>query len=196
VFFSPSDYASYIRFLAAQARRFALEIWAYCLMPNHVHLIVVPSNESALSRPLGEAHRRYARLINERFGWRGHLWQERFGSFPMDEPHLIAAIRYVLLNPVRAGLVEKVTDWPYSSGRAHIQGASDLLVDTGPVANIVPDWDEYLSIDNESLPETEAFRTHGCTGRPLGSSTFVKSIEEMTGRYLRPRKPGRKASVS
>ena len=191
VFFSQDDYRSYIGLLALQASRHALEIWAYCLMPNHVHLIVVPSTEEGLARPLGEAHRRYAALVNRREGWTGHLWQERFSSFPMDEPHLLTAIRYVLLNPVRAGMVEAATDWSYSSARAHVLGKPDQLVNTRAAADRVSDWRRYLGLEVPSK-EAEVLRRHGRSGRPLGSDGFIERLERLTGRRLRPRKAGRR----
>ena len=191
VFFSQDDYRSYIGLLALQASRHALEIWAYCLMPNHVHLIVVPSTEEGLARPLGEAHRRYAALVNRREGWTGHLWQERFSSFPMDEPHLLTAIRYVLLNPVRAGMVEAATDWSYSSARAHVLGKPDQLVNTRAAADRVSDWRRYLGLEVPSK-EAEVLRRHGRIGRPLGSDGFIERLERLTGRRLRPRKAGRR----
>ena len=190
VFFSPEDYRTYTEILARQARRHALDIWAYCLMPNHVHLIVAPSTEEGLARPLGETHRRYACLVNERYRWSGHLWQERFSSFPMDEPHLRAALRYVLLNPVRAGLVKRATDWPFSSARAQVMGTPDGLVNTVPAAERVLDWDRYLR--SEGPPETETLRDHDRAGRPLGSDRFIDRLEKRSGRRLRPRKRGRK----
>ena len=79
-------------------------------MPNHVHLIAVPQTSDALCLAIGEAHRRYTRHVNFRQGWRGHLWQGRFASFVMDEVHLLTAMRYVELNPVKAGLVETPGD--------------------------------------------------------------------------------------
>ena len=82
-----------------------VEIWAYCLMPNHVHLIAVPQSPDGLRLAIGEVHRRYTRMVNFREGWRGHLWQGRFASFVLDEPYVLTAARYVELNPVRAGLV-------------------------------------------------------------------------------------------
>ena len=103
-FFCDEDYLEYLRLLAHWCSRHGNRIWAYCLMPNHVHLIVVPRTADGLRRGIGEAHRRYSRRINFRQGWRGHLWQARFASFVMDEPHLIAAARYVERNPVRARL--------------------------------------------------------------------------------------------
>lgn len=185
VFFCRDDYESYCGLLARQADRHQLQIWAYCLMPNHVHLIAVPSSETGLARPFGEAHRRYAVLINRRQGWTGHLWQERFSSCPMDEAHLMAAIRYVLLNPVRAGLVSEATDWPHSSARAHVLGEPDKLVDTAPAASRVADWADLLR-GGAFTEETEALRQHGRAGYPVGSRSFIARVEQLTGRRLRP----------
>jgi putative transposase len=98
-FFNDEDYAVYLELLSEWTRKHDVEVWAYCLMPNHVHLIVVPGTQDGLARAIGEAHRRYTRRINFREGWKGHLWQERFSSFPMDENHLLTAVRYVEMNP-------------------------------------------------------------------------------------------------
>ena len=110
-FFRDGDYALYRHLLREGCAKAGTRIWAWCLMPNHVHLILVPSSEDGLRAALGEAHRRYTRLVNEREGWRGHLWQSRFASFAMDEQWLVACARYVELNPVRAGLVRRPEDW-------------------------------------------------------------------------------------
>jgi len=195
VFFSAADYRHYRRLLAAMARRYELGIWAYCLMPNHVHLVGVPSTETRLARPIGEAHRRYALAINRRQGWTGHLWQERFASFPMDEVHLLAAVRYILLNPVRAGLVQHPAEWAYSSARAHLDGEPDPLVDTGPLARRVDDWRSYLTAQLAD-EEVHSLRQHTSTGRPLGSDAFVEQLEVLTGRRLRRRPPGPKPRQS
>ena len=106
-FFNDGDYAAYLELMADWCREEGVEIWSYCLMPNHVHLIAVPKTEDGLRRAIGEAHRRYTRRINFREQWRGYLWQGRFASFIMDEPYLLAAARYVELNPVRAKLVDR-----------------------------------------------------------------------------------------
>ena len=124
-FFEDNDYREYINLLSEWCATCRVDIWAYCLMPNHVHLIAVPSSEDGLRRALGETHRRYTRLINFREGWRGHLWQGRFTSFPMDEKYLLCAARYVELNPVRAKLVDKPADYKWSSALAHISGDDD-----------------------------------------------------------------------
>ena len=94
VFFNEDDYQAYIELMSHWCQKHHVDIWAWCLMPNHVHLIAVPQDETGLARAIGEAHRRYTRRINFRENWRGHLWQERFASFPMDEQHLLAAARY------------------------------------------------------------------------------------------------------
>ena len=104
-FFNDGDYAAYLGLMAEWCRKEGVAIWSYCLMPNHTHLVAVPSSEDGLRRAIGEAHRRYSRRINFREKWRGYLWQGRFASFVMDEPYLLAAARYVELNPVRAKLV-------------------------------------------------------------------------------------------
>ncbi len=122
VFFGAEDYRLYRRLIATAARRDGAEIWAYCLMPNHVHLIVTPSDEDGLRATFAEAHRRYTEAINTRFHWTGHLFQGRFGAVVMDEPHLLAAVRYVALNPVIAGLVRHAEDWPWSSAPCPSRG--------------------------------------------------------------------------
>ena len=99
VFFSDKDKQAYIDILHEHASRAGVAFWAYCLMDNHVHLIAVPDHENSLARGIGEAHRKYTRMVNFREGWRGYLWQGRFNSYVMDERHLYAAIRYVERNP-------------------------------------------------------------------------------------------------
>ncbi len=191
VFFSDEDYQTYLALMASACRMAWTEVWAYCLMPNHVHLILVPSHGDGLRAALGEAHRRYTRRINFREGWRGHLWQERFHSFAMDETHLLAAVRYVELNPVRAGLVQRAEDWPWSSVSAHLAGADDALVRVAPMLQRVVRWRSYLETD-ESTKKTDAIRLHTRTGRPLGGESFIGVAERIAGRVVRARRPGRK----
>ena len=109
--------------MAEWCDRYRVQVWAYCLMPNHVHLIAVPASSDGLRGAIGEAHRRYTTVINRREGWRGHLWQGRFASYVMDDRYTLAAARYVELNPVRAGLVARAEDYPCSSARAHLLGS-------------------------------------------------------------------------
>lgn len=188
-FFCENDYKNYLALMAEWCRRHQVEIWAYCLMPNHVHLVTVPSSQEGLARAIGEAHRRYTLRINQREGWRGHLWQERFSSFVMDEQHLFAAVRYVELNPVRASLAGAPEDYPWSSARAHLAGADDALVSVQPMLNMVGDWREFLS--NADGKEEDLLRRNEKTGRPLGSSVFIDHIEKVSGKVLKHKRPGR-----
>ena len=193
-FFCDEDYEAYLELMAEWCGEHGVEIWAYCLMPNHVHLIAVPQSDDTLARAIGEAHRRYTRRINFREKWRGYLWQGRFASFVMDEPHLLAAARYVELNPVRANLVKDAAEWPWSSARAHLAGRDDHLVKVEPMLSIVHDWRALLNsaVDESKL---QALRTRNRTGRPLGDAPFVERLEKLVGRTLRPKKPGRKPKL-
>ena len=191
-FFSNKDYATYIDLMAEWCNRCGVEIWAYCLMPNHVHLIAVPDKEYSLAKAIGEAHRRYTRHINFRKGWRGHLWQGRFASYPMDENYLMVAVRYVELNPVKARLVSKPELWKYSSAASHVYGKEDALLSRTSLLNeMIDDWKEFLS-STTSEQDIKMLQQHERTGRPLGSSGFLTRLEKSTGRLLRPKRPGRK----
>ena len=189
-FFNDGDYTAYLELMAEWCREEGVEIWGYCLMPNHAHLIAVPGSERALRRAVGEAHRRYTRRINFREKWRGYLWQGRFASFVMDEPYLLAAARYVELNPVRARLVGSAAAWRWSSARAHLAARDDTLVKVAPLLGLVGAWQVLLNsaLSEEHLQE---FRGHTQTGRPLGDETFVERLEALVGRVLRLRKGGR-----
>ncbi len=184
-FFRAFDYEVYRQLLAEQCQKESVAVWTYCLLPNHVHLIAVPSSEDSLARAVGEAHRRYATMVNRREGWTGCLWQGRFASFAMDEAHLYVATRYVLLNPVRAGLVERAEEWPYSSARAHLGGAADDLVDLKGLAGRVESWSSVLA-NSPSWNEQSRLRRHERSGRPLGDERFLDDVAEATGRDLRP----------
>lgn len=190
-FFSDNDYRTYLGLMAEWCGRCNVEIWAYCLMPNHVHLIAVPETEEGLRLAIGEAHRRYTRYVNFKNGWRGHLWQGRFFSYPMDERYLLAAARYIELNPFRAGLTDKAETYSWSSAPAHIKGKDDQLVKTSPLLHMVADWKDYISED-VSAEEIDKFRYHERTGRPLGDDGFVTKIERSLSRFLKKQKPGPK----
>ena len=192
VFFGEEDYALYLELMSATCGALGVEVWAYCLMPKHIHLIVVPESEDGLRRAIGDAHRRYSRCVNLREGWRGHLFQGRFESFVMDEAWLLAAARYVELNPVRAGLVDKAWQWKWSSAAAHRRGKDDRLVKVAPLLEMAGKWTDFLR-RWPTEEETEAIRLHERTGRPLGGEGFVDRIEGLLGRLLRPRKRGPKA---
>jgi putative transposase len=201
-FFCEEDYAAYIELMAGHCRDEGVAVWAYCLVPNHVHLIAVPETKQGLRRAIGEAHGRCTRRINFRENGRGYfengrgyLWQGRSASFVMDEPYLLAAARYVGLNPVRAKLVAWAADWRYSSARAHLAGRDDRLVHVAPLLAMADDWQALLE---SAMPEQELrkLRDHTRTGRPMGDSSSVERLETLLGRVLRPPKPGRRSRFS
>ncbi|PLX95311.1 MAG: transposase [Desulfuromonas sp.] len=189
-FFCDDDYQAYLDLMAEWCHRYKVEIWAWCLMPNHVHLIAVPETEDGLARAIGEAHRRYTRRINFRQEWRGHLWQERFASFIMDENYLLAASRYVELNPVAADLCQMPGDYRWSSARAHLRDEDDGLTTLSPLREMVSDWGAFLATD--AKVDNETFRRHERTGRPLADASFVTMLEETLQRPLLPQRPGPK----
>jgi putative transposase len=189
VFLGPEDYATYRALLAEHCRAAGVAVWAYCLMPNHVHLILVPKDADGLRAALGEAHRRYTRHVNMREDWRGYLWQGRFASFPMDEPYLLACARYVELNPVRAGLSPRARDWRWSSARAHLAGCDDALVTVQPLLDLAGNWAAFLD-GGLSAADHTAIRAGERTGRPLGAARFVARLERRLGRPLARQKPG------
>ena len=190
IFSSDEDRYAYLNFMAEESERFGLSFLAWCLMNNHVHLIVVPEKESSLARAIGEAHRRYSRMKNFNEGVRGYLFQGRFGSCVLDEPHLLAAARYVELNPVKAGLAEYAWDYPWSSCRFHSrQTETDLLVHEATLPEMVDDWKSFLH--QEDLEAQDRVLKGTRTGRPVGSTDFVSKLEAMSSRILHPGMPGR-----
>ena len=194
VFFREDDRQLYLTLLGEQACRYRLEIWAYCLMTNHVHLVVVPREEQSLTRAIAETHRRYTRAVNFREGWRGYLWQGRFGSVALDEAHLVAAVRYVERNPVVAGLVAQAEAYPWSSARAHVQKLPDPVLTSHFLKERIPDWAAFLR-DATDDRMGDILRRHSSVGRPLGNAQFLEGLETVTGRRLRRGRPGRRVRV-
>lgn len=190
-FFDAADYEAYLELAIELADEYGIEYWAYCLMPNHIHAVVVPSERSDLSKYFAILHRRYARRTNLRHEWQGHLWQKRFFSVVMEEAHAITALRYTELNPVRSGICRTPLDWRWSSARANLELHSDPLIDRARTKAIVTNWNRLLA-SAEDDDAVQRLRAATGTGRPTGSDTFLKDIESRTGRRIRKRRPGRK----
>jgi putative transposase len=191
VFFRDGDYARYRDWLAAACRAHGVEAWAWVLMPNHVHLILVPSDSDGLRRALAPLHRRYAGWIHAREERCGHFWQGRFGCVAMDERHLAAAVRYVLLNPVRARLVPSALDWRWSSAHAHLRGEEDGLTARAAVAGRYPDLAALLEA-GEDEAMSERLRRAESIGRPVGDRAFLDRVAAFSGRKPEPGRRGRK----
>ncbi len=184
VFFSDADRRQYLKLLAEQAKRYNLEVWAYCLMTNHVHLVVVPAREQSLALTMQNVSSQYASWVNHCHGLSGHLWQGRFYSTPLDEWHMWAAVRYAERNPVRAGIVEQAWDYSWSSARRHCGwlSAHDLL--SGSLEKNVPGGDWQVFLQNEDDPGVAVLRKNTRTGRPCGTAEFIARIQEICGRSL------------
>jgi REP-associated tyrosine transposase len=189
-FFCDADYRLYLRLLRDGCAKAGTAVWGWCLMPNHVHLILVPTRPDGLAEALRGPHWAYASHVNRRENWRGHLWQSRFASVPMDEPHLHVCFRYVELNPIRAGLVARPEEWPWSSARAHLGRGEDGLTELAPMRERVDDWRAFLAA-GLSEAELDAIRVAERNCRPLGGPAFLDRIAALLGRDPRPPRRGR-----
>jgi len=188
-----ADRIAYLELLRQYSELYRLSLLGYCLMSNHVHLIVIPRSPEALWQTLKQTHGRYASYWNARQSSTGHVWQGRFYSCPLDDSHLWKALRYVELNPVRAGMLPAAEDWRWSSAAAHcVPGAADKLLDMERWQKrwTVAQWNQYLAA-RESATDVGALRQCTHTGRPLGTSEFIAQFEQTTARPLAPRKGGR-----
>jgi putative transposase len=194
VFYSTDDRDVYRKWLREYSDTFELEIWAYCLMCNHVHLLVLPHRDDSLALAIGHTHRRYAQWVNRQHGWSGHLWANRFHSTLLDNGHLWTAVKYVECNPVRARIVRRAEEYPWSSARAHSRGSADALLSPNrpfPNSERVGDWAAWLATALDEQSEA-TLRRNTQTGRPCGSTAFIEKLEEQEGRSLRPGKRGRR----
>lgn len=193
VFFSDADRLTYLALLNEQSGKFGMSLLAYCLMPNHVHLIAVPQRGDSLSLVLGTVHSKYSKIVNKRFEWKGHLWQYRFFSCPLDIRYLQEATRYVEMNPVRAGLAEEPELYSWSSAKARIFNEPDAYLSresewnkhlySGEV------WRKFLSVAKPR--EDSELRHCAQKGIPCGSRQFVERLEQETGQVFHVRKAGR-----
>src|SRR6266403_2932622 len=184
---------AYLELLRQYSELHDLSLLGYCLMSNHVHLIVVPRKPDALALSLKQTHGRYASYWNAAHRSSGHVWQGRFYSCPLDSYHLWVALRYIELNPVRAGLVAEAESWPRSSAAAHFgSGEPDtgLDMEMWRMRWSMETWREYLAA-GEAESEIAAIRQCTHTGRPLGTPEFIYTLEQATLRRLAPQKGGR-----
>jgi putative transposase len=192
-FFSDDDYRLYLRLLTENCKLARVRCLAYVLMPNHVHLILVPKDEDGLRKALAATHRAYAGMLNTRRKKTGHFWQGRFGCVALDAAHLEAGLRYVLQNPQRAKLAKKPEDWPWSSARALLKGKPDGLTDAKAVEDQVGDIRMLLGDTPDMEMMDMALRRAETVGRPLGTAAFLEKLERKLDRPLQAGKRGPKA---
>ena len=192
---SDAERMVYMDLLRQAVQLHALSLLGYCLMSNHVHLVVIPQKPHALAVAFKQTHGRYASYWNASHRSSGHAWQGRFYSCPLDTTHLWEALRYAERNPVRAGLVSKPEEWPWSSAAAHC-GIADpdacLTMEPWSAQWTIARWRDFLSQgETESQLQLSAIRQATHTGRPLGAPEFVEALEERMHRRLSPQKGGR-----
>ena len=191
-FFDGEDRRFYLDLLQRYKEKYEMEILAYCLMGNHVHVLVVPEKETSLARGIGGTNLLYTQYINRKYKRSGRLWQNRFFSTIVEEErYLWAVMRYIEKNPVRARVVKRAEDYEWSSARAHILGIQDeLLSDESRFSKReVKSYREFFSGEDKEI--NGAIRRATSTGRPLGSERFIKKLERVLGRDIIPKKGGR-----
>ena len=195
VFFSDLDRQEFLRLLAIECEKAQATVQAYCLMINHVHLMMTPAREESLAEAMGRTCVSYAQYINRRLERAGHLWQDRFYSCPLDSTHFWSALIYVERNPVRSGLVQRPWDYVWSSAAVHCGLAADPLhlVDLSdwPVRSGGLDWRESLDQSWQDGDTAKQIRTCTQTGKPFAAESFITALEQQLGKSLRPRPRGR-----
>jgi len=171
--------AVYLSLLKRHSLRFKLDIIAYCLMINHVHLVVIPGDEKSMANAIGKTHGHYAQHINRKNNSTGHLWEDRFYSCPMDEQHFWIAARYVERNPVKAGIVNDPWEYEWSSARAHVQGEDEYgILNMDYWLEMLGDknWMEFAGQSDIPDDVDELLR---CTreGKPLGNKKYFEDMK-------------------
>jgi len=194
VFFSDDDRRFYLFTLLKYRQRYGVEVWAYCLMDNHVHLLAVPTLEESLARCFGSTNLVYTQYVNRKHRRSGRVWQNRFFSCPVDgDNYLLSVLRYIETNPVRAGVVKRAIDYGWSSARHHMTGESDPVVSEPNwlMKSLGRQYRHYLMHPAIRDDEDREIKRATANGRPLGSDGFVARLEPRLGRALGPKRAGR-----
>jgi putative transposase len=192
VFWDDADRRYYLDLFRSACKEFLLRIWAFCLMSNHVHYVAVPEQLDSIAKVFHSCHGTYDKYFNKKYGLTGNLWERRPHSTVMDDCHTFSAVRYVEMNPVRARMISAPVDYKWSSARIRCGLAYDTLLDLSwPPPGTIADWQAWL-MEDEPEDIANLIRLHTTRGRPCGDDSFIKSIEDLTGRHFSPKKRGRK----
>jgi len=191
VFFTHDDRRAYLAFLREQAVKHGVRIVAYCLMTNHVHLVVTPPGGDALAKAIGRTHSLYAQCVNRLHRRSGHLWQARFYSCVLGDSHLVNTMAYVERNPVRVRIVRQAWEYPWSSAAAHVTGSdSTSILDLAAWRVPTAEWRQRLQQpDDEDF--LAAIRNRTSTGRPLATDSALSKLEALLNKRLRALPIGR-----
>ncbi len=189
VFFTPADRDVYLGLLKQYSGFYSVDVLGYCLMTNHVHLVLLPHRTESLAKLLREVQMRYSQYRHAVERGNGHLWQGRYYSCPVEPARLGSVMRYVELNPVRASLVTQAAHYRWSSAAGHLGGADPVLS--------MGEWrqcwspEEWKAVLSDGTEESSSIREATYGGRPLGSVDFVERLEAHTKRSLKRGLPGR-----
>lgn len=193
IFFVDDDRRAYLAILKENCVKFGLNVFAYCLMTNHIHLIAVPEQEDSLAKAIGRTDFQYTQYINKMHKRTGHLWEGRFYSCALDDKGFWLASKYVELNPVRAKMCRLPCRYKWSSAAAHTgeKDKSRLLdLKTWNKMISVKEWQKEL-VQGLDLEQISKLRLSTHRGRPLGTDSFLSKLEKLLGRRVRPLPHGR-----
>ena len=194
VFFDEDDRTTYLCYLKDYCEKHNVEIIAYCLMTNHIHIVAVPETEDGLKEVFRTCHMRHAQKINKKKGWKGHLWQGRFFSSVLDRDYFWECIRYVENNPVRAKMVKKAEEYKWSSARHYCKIVNDEVItkksEWNEKRNSINNWSKWLR-EKEDIDKIDKLRRNTLKGLPCGSNDFIKRLERIKDRILSYRPVGR-----
>ncbi|MDX2426869.1 MAG: transposase [Cycloclasticus sp.] len=193
VFFSDQNRLFYLELLQHYCRKYTVSVLAYCLMDNHIHLVLTPETEKGLQQVLKPLHMRYAQYINKQKGWKGHLWQGRFFSSALDETYTCSTIRYVERNPVQANMLGEAEQYRWSSAAYHCGLVDSSLLSPLPQEYKTvssEEWSDWLALP-ESKETVEVVHRNTEKGLPCGSVDFIDRLERLAKRSLHYRPQGR-----
>ncbi len=197
VFFFSHDKKTYLSLLKEQTEKYNVKVFAYCLMDNHVHLILMPYDKGSLSKAVAETNRRFSCMINNRYQWRGYLWQGRFLSSVIDEIYFLRVLHYVENNPVRAKIVKNAWQYPWSSAMAHITKEKNPILCDFPESEIIKDWKSFLT---QPIPENilHDIRQRNQRSLPIAEKPFIEKLAKeynIDPNALSPRPSGRPLKI-
>lgn len=192
VFLDDEDRRRYLELIAEYSQQYSLDLWSYCLMDNHLHLLAVPQHERSLAKGIGLANQVYTQHFNRKYTQSGRVWQNRFFSCVVAPQHYLwAVVRFIVNNPLATGRCKKAEDYPWSSAKAHLLGIEDSLLSVSAWLDEqdVRGFRDFIKEQNSFIDDV--IRRATSTGRPFGSDAFVSMLEEKLQVRIKARPVGR-----